>query len=204
MSSDVKEVREVKVAPTAAKIIAVVMIPAIVALNYVGGVIVEVLKLPIWGDTWATMLGTLISGFWVGAVGGFLYNIVMALTVWGLPAWVWGTANVLIAIITWISIKMKWINLKKPITLIPPFIILGFIYPIYCTALSIALFGGGPLWKPIPAAIYSATLAATGNFWLANYVQNVSTEIPDKILSFIVALIIAGRIPEKFKLVKLK
>lgn len=196
------EAKEVKVVPTGAKIVAVVMIPAIVALNYVGGVIVEVLKLPIWGDTWATMLGTLIAGFWVGALGGFLYNIVMALTVWGLPAWVWGTANILIAAITWLSIKMKWTDLRRPSTLIIPFIILGFIYPIYGTALSIALFGGGPLWKPIPAAIYSATLASTGNFWLANYVQNISTEIPDKIISFIIALIIAGRIPEKFKLVK--
>lgn len=198
------ERREVKVVPIAARITAVVMIPAIVALNYVGGVIVEVLKLPIWGDTWATMLGTLISGFWVGAIGGFLYNIVMALTVWGLPAWVWGSANVLIAAITWLSMKMGWINLRKPITLIPPFIILGFIYPIYTTMLSIGLFGGGPLWKPIPAAIYSATLAMTGNFWLANYVQNISTEIPDKILSFIIALIIAGRIPEKYKLIRAK
>ncbi|MEM3713085.1 MAG: hypothetical protein QXU28_00400 [Nitrososphaerota archaeon] len=196
------EVREVEVVPTAAKITAVVMIPAVVALNYVGGVIVEVLKLPIWGDTWATMLGTLISGFWVGAVGGFLYNIVMALTVWGLPSWVWGTANIIIAAITWLSIKMKWVNLSKPITLIPPFIILGIIYPIYTTALSIALFGGGPLWKPIPAAIYSATLATTGNFWLANYIQNISTEIPDKIISYVIALIIANRIPEKFRLTK--
>ncbi|MEN2975341.1 MAG: hypothetical protein ABDH32_07190 [Candidatus Caldarchaeales archaeon] len=77
-----KEVsKEVKVVPTGAKVIALVMIPAVVALNYVGGVIVEVLKLPIWGDTWANMLGTLVSGFVIGAVGVFLYNIVMALTI---------------------------------------------------------------------------------------------------------------------------
>jgi energy-coupling factor transport system substrate-specific component len=76
---------EVKVIPTGARVLAVVMIPTIAALNYVGGVIVELLKAPIWGDTWATMLGTLISGFWVGSIGGLLYNIIMAFSALGPP-----------------------------------------------------------------------------------------------------------------------
>ncbi len=193
---------EKEVIPTGAKILAIVMIPTIAALNYVGGVIVELTKAPIWGDTWATILGTLISGFWVGAIGGFLYNIIMALTLWGLPAWVWGTANVVIALITWFSMKLGWTDLKKPIKLIIPCIIFGFIYPIYTTAVSIFIFGGGPLWKPLPAAVYAAVLASTENFWLANYVQNLVTEIPDKIISFIISLIIVSRIPKKYILVR--
>ena len=197
-----EEAREKKVVPTGAKVVAAVLIPAIAALNYAGGVIVEVLKLPLWGDTWATMLGTLISGFWVGAIGGFLYNIIMALTVWGLPAWVWGFCNILIALFTWVAIKMGWANIRKPVRLIPACLIFGFIYPIFCTIIGVGLFGGGPLAKPLPAMVYSATLAATKNFWLANYVQNLSCEIPDKIASFIIALIIADRVPEKFKLMR--
>lgn len=197
-----KKEGEKEVIPTGAKILAVVMIPTIAALNYVGGVIVELTKAPIWGDTWATILGTLISGFWVGAIGGFLYNIIMALTLWGLPAWVWGTANVAIALITWVSIKLGWTDLKKPLKLIIPCFIFGFIYPIYTTAVGIFIFGGGPLWKPLPAAVYASVLASTDNFWLANYVQNLVTEIPDKIISFIISLIIVSRIPKKFILVK--
>lgn len=194
--------KEKEVIPTGAKILAVVMIPTIAALNYVGGVIVELTKAPIWGDTWATILGTLISGFWVGAIGGFLYNIIMALTLWGLPAWVWGTANVVIALITWVSMKLGWTDLKKPLKLIIPCIIFGFIYPIYTTAISIFIFGGGPLYKPLPAAVYASVLASTGDFWLANYAQNLVTEIPDKIISFIISLIIVSRVPKKFILVK--
>ena len=193
---------EKEVIPTGAKILAIVMIPTIAALNYVGGVIVELTKAPIWGDTWATILGTLISGFLVGAIGGFLYNIIMALTLWGLPAWVWGTANIVIAFITWGCMKLGWTDLKKPIKLIIPCIIFGFIYPIYTTAISIFIFGGGPLYKPLPAAVYAAVLASTENFWLANYVQNLVTEIPDKIISFIISLIIVSRIPKKFILVR--
>ncbi len=195
-------VETVEVTPTGAKILAVVMIPTIAALNYVGGVLVEMLKAPIWGDTWATMLGTLISGFVVGAAGGFLYNIIMAFTVWGLPNWVWGFANVAIALITWFMMKMGWTDLKKPMTYIMAIILFGFIYPIFTTAISIGLFGGGPLWKPLPAAIYAAVLSSTGNFWLANYIQNVSTEVPDKVISYIISLIIASRVPKRFILAK--
>ena len=196
------ESKAVEVVPMGAKILAVVMVPAIAALNYVGGVIVEMLKLPIWGDTWATMLGTMISGFWVGAVGGFLYNIIMALTVWGLPAWVWGFCNLSIAIITWVCMKMGWNDLKRPWTLIPAFLIFGFVYPIQCTAMSIFIFGGGPLPKPLAAAVYAATLSATGNFWLANYIQSVFTEIIDKNVSYIISLIIASRVPKRYILAR--
>ncbi|MCS7136874.1 MAG: hypothetical protein NZ941_00715 [Candidatus Caldarchaeum sp.] len=193
---------EVEVAPTGAKILAVVMIPTVAALNYVGGVIVELLKAPIWGDTWATMLGTLVSGFWVGSIGGFLYNIIMAFTLWGLPNWVWGFANVVIAGITVLCVKMGWNNLRRPLTLVPAFLLFGFVYPIFTTSVHILLFGGGPIWKPLPAAIYAATLSSTGNFVLANYIQSISTEIPDKIISFVVALALASRVPRRFVLLR--
>jgi energy-coupling factor transport system substrate-specific component len=197
MSQEVKEI-----SPMGKAIIAVVLIPTIAALNYVGGVIVEALKAPIWGDTWATMLGTLIGGFWIGAVGGFLYNIIMALTVWGLPAWVWGFCNIAIAAITWFMMKMKWTDLKKPMTWVMMIVLFGLAYPVLTTAISIGVFGGGPLWKPLAAAVYTATLSSTGNFFLANYAQNAFTEIIDKPVSFIISLIIAQRIPRRFILAK--
>ncbi len=202
MAEEKKEVEVVEISPTGKAIIAVVLIPTIAALNYVGGVIVEALKAPIWGDTWATILGTLIGGFWVGAAGGFLYNIIMALTVWGLPAWVWGFANVAIALIAYFMMKMGWTDLKKPMTWIMMIILYGLVYPIFTTAISIGIFGGGPLVKPLPAAVYAWVLKSTGNFYLANYLQNVSTEIIDKPISFIISVIIAQRIPKRFILAK--
>lgn len=197
MSTEIKEI-----SPTGKAIIAVVLIPTIAALNYVGGVIVEALKAPIWGDTWATILGTLIGGFWVGAIGGFLYNIIMALTVWGLPSWIWGFANVAIALIAYFMMKMGWTDLKKPITWIAMIVLYGILYPMFTTAISILVFGGGPLYKPLAAAVYTAVLSSTNNFVLANYFQNMFTEIIDKPISFIISVIIAQRIPKRFILAK--
>ncbi|MEZ0346818.1 MAG: hypothetical protein ABWK01_09720 [Infirmifilum sp.] len=197
MTSEIKEI-----SPTGKAIIAVVLIPTIAALNYVGGVIVEALKAPIWGDTWATILGTFIGGFWVGAAGGFLYNIIMALTVWGLPSWVWGFANVAIALIAYFMMKMGWTDLKKPMTWIAAIVLYGLIYPMFTTAISILIFGGGPLYKPLAAAVYTAVLSSTNNFVLANYAQNAFTEIIDKPISFVISVIIAQRIPKRFILAK--
>jgi len=190
-----------EVVPTGAKIMAVVMIPVIAGLNYVTGVIVETLKLPIWGDTWATMLGTLISGVWVGAIGGFLYNLIMAMTVWGLPAWIWGTCNIAIAIWSFLFMKLGWDDLKKPLKLIPAFLWLGFIYTIQCTAIGLYMFGAGPLPKPT-AVVYFGVLSATGNQLLAYYLQNVATELIDKSVSWVLALIVASRVPKRFILAK--
>lgn len=195
-----QEIKEVK--PAGKAVIAIVLIPTIAALNYVGGVLVEALKAPIWGDTWATILGTLIGGFWVGAAGGFLYNIIMALTVWGLPSWIWGFANVVIALITWFMKKMGWTDLKKPITWVAMIVLYGLLYPVFTTAISVFVFGGGPLWKPLAAAVYTAVLSSTGNFFLANYAQSAFTEIIDKPISFIISVIIAQRIPKRFILAK--
>lgn len=200
--AETKEIEMKEISPTGKAIIAVVLIPTIAALNYVGGVIVEALKAPIWGDTWGTMLGTLIGGFWVGAAGGFLYNIIMAFTMWGLPNWVWGFANVAVAAITYFLMKMGLTDLKSPKTWAAVIGLFGFVYPAFTTAISIGVFGGGPLWKPIPAAVYAAVLKSTGNFYLANYLQNVSTEIIDKPISYAIAVIIASRIPKRFILAK--
>ncbi len=191
----------VEVTPTGAKILAVVMIPAIAVLNYVTGVVVEILKLPVWGDTWATMFGTLVSGVVVGAIGGFLYNIVMAMTLWGLPAWVWGLCNIAIALFSWLFIKVGWADLKKPLKLIPAFLTLGFIYPILCTIIGIVMYGPGPVAKP-QAAVYYAVEAATKNLYLATYIQNVSVEIIDKSISWVISLAIASAVPKKFILAK--
>ena len=154
--AETKEIEMKEISPTGKAIIAVVLIPTIAALNYVGGVIVEALKAPIWGDTWATMLGTLIGGFWIGAIGGFLYNIIMAFTMWGLPNWVWGFANVTVALFTWILMKLGLTDIKSPKTWAAVIGLFGFVYPAVTTAISIGVFGGGPLWKPIPAAVYAA------------------------------------------------
>lgn len=185
--------------PAGFAILQIVLIPVIAALNYVTGVIVNILKLPLFLDTWATMFGTIVAGLWVGAAGGFLYNIIMAFTLWGLPAWVWGFINIYIAIITWVFWRIGWVTVKSPVKLVAAGIIVGVTNVIPVTAISWGVFGLMPTYAGT-APIYAAVLASTGDILTASVVSSIVAEIPDKLISLILAAVVASRMPARFTL----
>jgi len=200
MSTETGKVEPAAVAkPTGFVILQIVLIPVIAALNYVTGVIVNILKLPLFMDTWATMFGTVVAGLWVGAAGGFLYNIVMAFTVWGLPAWVWGFINIYIAIITWVFWRIGWVNVKKPVKLLLAGILVGVTNVVPVTAISWLVFGLLPTYAGT-APIYAAILASTNSMLWASVGSSIIAEIPDKLISLILAAVVASRMPARFTL----
>ena len=185
--------------PAGFAILQIVLIPVIAALNYVTGVIINILKLPLFMDTWATMFGTIVAGVWVGAAGGFLYNIIMAFTLWGLPAWVWGFINVYIAAITWVLWRIGWVTVKSPAKLVAAGIIVGVTNVIPTTLISWGVFGLMPTYAGT-AWIYAAVLASTRDTLTATLVSSAIAEIPDKLISLILAAVVASRMPARFTL----
>ena len=185
--------------PAGFAILQIVLIPVIAALNYVTGVIINILKLPLFMDTWATMFGTIVAGVWVGAAGGFLYNIIMAFTLWGLPAWVWGFINIFIALITWGFWRIGWVTVKSPLKLALAGIIVGVVNVIPVTLISWGVFGLMPTYAGT-AWIYAAVLASTKDTLSASVVSSIVAEIPDKLISLILAAVVASRMPARFTL----
>lgn len=200
MTSDMKSVQPTVVSkPAGFAILQVVLIPVIAALNYVTGVVINLLKLPLFMDTWATMFGTVVAGLWVGIAGGFLYNIVMAFTFWGLPAWVWGFINVYIAIITWVFWRIGWVSIKKPVQLILAGIIVGVTNVIPVTLINVFIFGALPTYAGT-SWIYAIILNQTGSTISATIGSSIAAEIPDKLLSLILAAVVASRMPARYSL----
>lgn len=185
--------------PAGLAILQIVLIPVIAALNYVTGVIINILKLPLFMDTWATMFGTVVAGVWVGAAGGFLYNIIMAFTLWGLPAWVWGFINIYIAIITWVLWRIGWVSVKSPAKLVAAGIIVGVTNVVPVTLISWGVFGLMPTYAGT-AWIYAAVLASTKDTLSASVVSSIASEIPDKLISLVLAAVVASRMPARFTL----
>jgi len=185
--------------PAGFTILQIVLIPVIAALNYVTGVIINILKLPLFMDTWATMFGTVVAGLWVGAAGGFLYNIMMAFTLWGLPQWVWGFINIYIAIITWVLWRIGWVTVKSPAKLVAAGIIVGATNVVPTTLISWGVFGLMPTYAGT-AWIYAIVLASTGNAWTATVISSIIAEIPDKLISLVLAAVVASRMPARFTL----
>jgi energy-coupling factor transport system substrate-specific component len=200
MTSDMKKTQPTVITkPAGFAILQVVLIPVIAALNYVTGVVINLLKLPLFMDTWATMFGTVVAGLWVGMAGGFLYNIVMAFTFWGLPAWVWGFINVYIAAITWVLWRVGWISIKKPVKLIIAGIIVGVTNVIPVTLINVFIFGALPTYAGT-SWIYAIILNQTGSVISATLGSSIIAEIPDKVLSLILAAVVASRMPERYTL----
>jgi len=185
--------------PAGFAILQIVLVPVIAALNYVTGVIINILKLPLFMDTWATMFGTIVAGLWIGAAGGFLYNIIMAFTLWGLPAWVWGFINIYIAAITWVLWRIGWVTVKSPAKLVAAGIIVGVTNVIPTTLISWGVFGLMPTYAGT-AWIYAVVLASTRDTLTATLVSSIIAEIPDKLISLILAAVVASRMPARFTL----
>jgi energy-coupling factor transport system substrate-specific component len=204
MTTDVRKVQPTIITkPQGFAILQIVLIPVIAALNYVTGVIINLLKLPLFMDTWATMFGTVVAGLWVGIAGGFLYNIVMAFTFWGLPAWVWGFINVYIALITWVFWKIGWISIKKPLQLVLAGVLIGATNVIPTTLINVFVFGALPTYAGT-AWIYAIILNQTGSVISAVIGSAIVAEIPDKLLSLILAAVVASRMPARFSLLPQK
>lgn len=200
MTSERKKIQPTVITkPSGFVILQVVLIPVIAALNYVTGVIINLLKLPLFMDTWATMFGTVVAGLWVGIAGGFLYNIVMAFTFWGLPAWVWGFINVFIAVITWVFWRVGWITVKKPIKLVLAGITIGVLNVIPVTLINVFVFGALPTYAGT-SWIYAIILNQTGSTISAVIGSSIAAEIPDKLLSLILAAVVASRMPARYSL----
>lgn len=185
--------------PAGFAILQVVLIPVIAALNYVTGVAINLLKLPLFMDTWATMFGTIVAGLGVGIAGGFLYNIVMAFTFWGLPAWVWGFINVYIAAITWVFWRIGWISIKKPVKLVVAGILVGVTNVIPVSLINVFIFGALPTYAGT-SWIYAIILNQTGSTISAVIGSAIAAEIPDKLISLVLAAVVASRMPLRYSL----
>ena len=57
-----------------------VLIPAAIGINYVGKLFASMLKLPLWLDSIGTCLSACMAGPVVGALSGFLTNVIYGLT----------------------------------------------------------------------------------------------------------------------------
>src|SRR5204863_3551992 len=96
-------------------------------LNYSSSVLMTVLHLPFFMDSWGTSLAVVLGGVWAGILAGVIYNLVMAFTFWDPSAWVWMLCNILIALLTWLFLKSGWIDLHKPVKLLAAVVIFGVL-----------------------------------------------------------------------------
>ncbi len=177
------------------------MIIAVILLNYITGLFTNYMKIPFFLDTWGTSLGVMAGGLGIGVIGGVLYNLVMAFTVWGPAHWVWAFVNIWVALATYFFWKREWINIKRPGKLLLAGLIIGLTEAVVVIMILFSAFGGVDVYEgTIPT--YDALLESTGSKTIAAIGEKLITIPIDQIIALFIAAIVFSTLPEKYKLTK--
>ena len=159
-----------------------VLIPAAIGINYVGKLFASMLKLPLWLDSIGTCLSACLAGPIVGALSGFLTNVIYGLTMDPIST-VYGITQAGIGIAVGL---MAWYGrMHKLPGIVLAGIIAGAVAVCVSTPLNMIFWGGstGNVWGD---AVFAA-LGSQGFF--ASFVDELIVDLPDKI---VVLLITAG------------
>ena len=171
----------------------VILIVLGVLLNRLGSRLVAAFELPLYLDSIGTMVVAAVGGLAPGTLVGFVTNMIAGFQ--DSSSFYYGIINVLIALIAGMAYERGWFDKPyKILFIIPYFMILS----IPCSFLSYILFN----FDIADNASAPATLALKNMglpIILSQIIGDYAVEIPDKLLSLIVAFIIIKLIPEKIK-----
>ncbi|MBE6104096.1 MAG: hypothetical protein E7193_04305 [Erysipelotrichaceae bacterium] len=170
------------------------LLPTCVALNYAGGMIRQMLNVPLFLDTGGTLLATFIAGPWVGLLCAALNAVVMAITL--------GPLQLLTVIPTGIIALIVGFSAKKGYTRTWFGLILTLIVeqPFACVASAYIYtyiyggFSGGGL-----DIMHAVFMQATSSIFASSFISELVTGFLDKFVLTIVLMLIFRALPEKYR-----
>lgn len=168
------------------------LIPIGVVINYIGGQLAILLKLPLFLDVIGTILVSILAGPWVGAITGALNNVLIGITQ--------PMAFMSIHVQVIIAITTAFLARKKMLNTVPKFILSSLILIVMTLAGSlpsqIFLLGGvtGSTTDIVTAAVVEAGLP----LWLGVVVTQFISNLFDKTSSLLIAFLIVMSMSPRF------
>jgi energy-coupling factor transport system substrate-specific component len=175
--------------------LAIVLIPVCIAIDWAGHAIASTLKLPLFLDSVGTVLGGLLAGPWVGGLAGFITNLISSGTVdpiaapYSVVSLVIGLAAGIGGYHAWQRRRGGWLAL---------YIVVFLVASFGSTPLNLALYQGQS-GVPFGDALYAALVRAGFPTVLAAYLDEASIDLPDKLVTVLVALLVYQGLPRRFR-----
>ncbi|MEA2634997.1 MAG: energy-coupling factor transport system substrate-specific component [Chloroflexota bacterium] len=173
--------------------VSVVLILSSLGLNFAGRAIAVTFGLPLFLDSIGTVLAGVIGGPWLGGSVGFISNLVNSNTVdpiaapYALVSFAVGFAAGLARYLNWQKRASGWVAL---------WLTTVAIASLVSTPLNFLMGGGKPgVW--LGDSIYGALNGAHLPRIVAAFVGEAAVDLPDKLLTTIVALLIAQGLPQR-------
>ncbi|WCF08463.1 ECF transporter S component [Paenibacillus thiaminolyticus] len=162
---------------------ALVLIPVAVGINYIGKLFAGVLKLPLWLDAIGTVLASMLAGPVIGGMSGLINNIIYGLTMDPI-SFVYALTSVFIGLIAGIMAHKGWISSWGKAAVIG--LAVGLTAVVISTPLNVAFWGGqtGNVWGDI---VFGYVLQGTQSVWLASFLDELVVDLPDKLITVLVA-----------------
>jgi energy-coupling factor transport system substrate-specific component len=173
--------------------VSVVLILACLGLNFAGHTIAVTLGLPLFLDSIGTVLAGVVAGPWVGGSVGLISNWVSSNTVdpiaapYGIVSFAVGFAAGLARYLNWQKRASGWVAL---------WLVTFAIASLVSTPLNL-LMNGGKSGVGLGDSLYGALNGAHLPRIVAAFVGEAAVDLPDKLLTVTVALLIAQGLPEQ-------
>ncbi len=171
--------------------LAILIIPVGVAVNFVGGQLASILKLPMYLDTIGTIFAAMLCGPWVGAVAGGLTNIVTGIA--NPVNFAFIPVNVIMGLVTgflarrnMFSVWWKWVI---------SMILMAAASIISAAPIVVLMFGG--VTGSGTSLITAAAMAAGANIWAAFFGTEGIFTVLDRIISFFIGWLVIKVIPAR-------
>jgi energy-coupling factor transport system substrate-specific component len=170
---------------------AILLIPIGIAINYVGGQIALILKLPVFIDVIGTILVGALAGPLFGAVTGLVTNLILGITA---PTWIpYAIVNVAIGIVAGLCAQKGWFKTVKGALITS--VLIWLITQLTANPVTVYLFGGV---TGSGSSFITSFLIATGqSLWQSVITTALITETVDKFVSVFIVFFIIKAIPAR-------
>ena len=170
---------------------AILIIPVCVAVNFVGGQLAGLLKLPMYLDTIGTIFASLLCGPWVGAVAGGLTNVVTGIA--NPTNFAFIPVNIIAGLVTGFLARKNMFN--KTWKWLLSMFIMAWVSIIVSAPIVVLVYGG--VTGGGTSLITAAALAAAANIWTAFFGTEGVFQVLDRIISFLICWAVIKVIPTR-------
>lgn len=172
-------------------LLALLLIPIAVAINFAGGQLATALKLPLYLDTIGTIFVAMLCGPWVGGLAGLVTNLVLGIT--NPIFFPFAIVNVAVGLVTGFCARANWFS--KWWKWVISMVLMALASLITAAPIVVLMFGGV---TGSGTSLITATLMATGqNIWSAVFSTELVFTVLDRIISFFITWLIIKVIPAR-------
>lgn len=172
----------------------VTLVPVGIGVNIIGGLLAQTLKLPIFLDSIGTMLTAVIMGPWIGAMTGFLSNLLQGIFTdpINIP---FGIVNAVIGLVVgFLALKRGFEDYVTPLI---AGLTLSVLAPIVGTPIAVYLFGG--VTGGGVDLLYTVLLKAGNEIFASAFLARVPANLIDKLISAYLIMAIIRKLPVTMK-----